>query len=112
MPIFRDKQVKGSNDTNPFLELEYGIEIAYFKGKNAETKPGPQLRGNATTAYSLPIENWQVTLYTTGTPERPLALTRERGKTKQTYWYEVYEQTPFEGQLFAKPAGVKIVDVR
>jgi hypothetical protein len=112
MPIFRDRQVKGRDDTNPFLELEYAMELAYFKGKSAAGEPGPEMRSKATTAYSLPIENWQVTLYTTGTPERPLALIRERGNTKQTYWYEVYEQVPFDGSLFAKPSAVKIQDVR
>ena len=112
IPIFRDKQVKGDNDTNPFLELEYGLELQYFKGKGAEPKQGPVLRDKPTTAYTVPIKDWQVTLYTTGTPERPWALRRQRGNTTQTYWYDVYEQVPFNAQLFAKPEGVKIQEVR
>jgi hypothetical protein len=112
IPIFRDKQVKGDNDTNPFLDLEYGLELEYFKGKGSAAKPGPALRDKPTTAYTVPIKDWQVTLYTTGTPERPLALRRQRGNVTQTYWYEVYEQVPFDAQLFAKPEGVKIQEVR
>ena len=111
-PIFRDKQVKGDNDTNPFLELEYGLELSYFKGKGAEAKQGPVLREKPTNAYTVPIKDWQVTLYTTGTPERPWALARQRGKTSETYWYGVYEQVPFDPLLFAKPEGVKIQEVR
>jgi hypothetical protein len=112
MPIFRDKQVKGDKDTNPFLDLEFGLEMQYFKGKGAEAKPGPVLREKPTTAYTGPIKDWQVTLYTTGTPERPWALSRQRGNTTETFWYEVYEQVPFNAQLIAKPDGVKIQEVR
>lgn len=112
IPIFRDKQVKGDNDVNPFLELEYGLELQYFKGKGADPKQGLVLRGKPTMFYTVPIKDWQVTLYTTGTPERPWALSRQRGGTTQTYWYEVYEQVPFNPQLFAKPEGIKIQEVK
>ena|SRR5271165_4076079 len=112
MPIFRDKQVKSDRDTNPFLELEYAQELDYFKGKGVAPKQGPVLREKQTTAYATQIADWQVTLYTAGTPERPWALTRQRGKTTQTYWYDLYEQVPFDPQLFVKPEGVKIQEVR
>src|SRR5208283_3098941 len=95
IPIFRDKTIKSDLDTNPFINLEYAHELEYFKGKGVAPKPGPVLRDKQTTAYGMQIGDWQVTLYTAGTPERPWAITRQNAKTTQTYWYEVYEQVPF-----------------
>jgi hypothetical protein len=43
--IFPDKQVKGDNDTNPFLDLEYGPELQYCKEKG--TEPGSGATGRA-----------------------------------------------------------------
>jgi hypothetical protein len=54
----------------------------------------------------------QLFLFTTGTPERPWAVVRQRESTREIFWYGDYEQIPFDSELFARPKGVKIEDVK
>jgi len=113
MPMFGGDDVKSAADLkNPLLELEFGQEIAYFKGKGAAPKKGPVLRDKPTTAYAADIGDSQVFLFTTGTPERPWAVVRQHGETREIFWYGTYEQFPFDAQLFAKPADVNIEEAR
>jgi hypothetical protein len=97
---------------NPILELEFGQELGYFKRKGATPKEGPVLRDKPTTVYVVVIGDSQLSLFTTGTPERPWATARKRGNVNETFWYGDYQQLPFDPKLFAKPDGVKIEEVK
>ncbi len=46
LPIFRGEQVKSAAEImkNPLLELEFGQELGFFRGKGAASKEGPVLR--------------------------------------------------------------------
>lgn len=48
----------------------------------------------------------------TGTPERPWAVAQKHGNVNEIFWYGTYEQLPFDQKLFAKPAGMKIEEVK
>jgi hypothetical protein len=114
MPIFvYGDEIKSAGDMNqPLFELEFGRELTYFTGRGATPKQGPVLRGKATMAYSTEVGDSLLLLFTTGTPEQPWAVIRQRGKTREIIWYGVYEQLPFDPKLFGKPEGVKIEDAK
>jgi hypothetical protein len=110
MPMFLGREpVKSGDDLKkPLFELEFGRELAFFKGKGAAATKGPILQGKATTAYIVTVGEWQIYLFTSGSPERPVAVSRVRGDVRETFWYGAYEELPFDSKLFAKPEGVKI----
>jgi hypothetical protein len=113
LPIFRGEQVKSPADLRrPLLELEFGRELEYFKGRGAAPQKGPVLRDEPTTVYAVDIGDSQLFLFTTGTPERPWAVARQHGNLREIYWYGAYDQLPFDPKLFAKPEGVKIEEAK
>ena len=114
MPIFPAAQdLKSSVGVKTgLLGLEFGRELGYFREEGALRKDGPVLHGRATNAYTTGTGDTQVFLFTTGTPERPLALARHRGDLREIFWYDTYEQLPFDPRLFAVPEGVEVRDVR
>jgi hypothetical protein len=101
MPIFPDSSG---------LELEFGNELAYFKNKGATPQQGPVLQTKQTTAYNLDLGDFSLTLFTYGTPERPLAVARVRGEKHEIFWYSGYGEMQFDSNLFTKPKDVKIED--
>jgi hypothetical protein len=113
LPMFGGEQVKSAADMkNPLLELEFGQEIEFFKSKGATPKKGPVLRDKPTTVYAVEIGDSQIFLFTTGRPERPWSVARKRGNMSEIFWYGTYEQLPFDQELFAKPEGVKVEEVK
>ena len=57
LAIFRGEQVKSTADMkDPLLELEFGQELGYFKGKGGTPKKGPVLQDKPTTVYALASE--------------------------------------------------------
>jgi len=111
LPIFRGEQA-AADLKNPLLELEFGQELGYFKRKGAAPKEGPVLQEKPTTVYALSLGDSQLFLFTTGAPERPWAVARQRGKVREMFWYGAYEQLPFDPGLFAKPVDVKIEEAK
>ena len=91
--------------------LEIGRELSYFKAR-ASSKQGSVLRGKATNEYTFDAGDSRVFLYTTGAPERPWVITRQRGKDPETYLYEAYDDLPFDSRRFTKPEGVRIEDAK
>ena len=113
MPIFHGDQIKSAGDMkDPLLELEFGRELAYFKGKGAPPKEGPVLQGRSTTAYATEVGGSHLYLFTTDTPERPWALVREHENIREIFWYSTHEQLPFDRKLFTKPEGVVIEEAK
>jgi hypothetical protein len=114
LPVFVSAEdIKSVEDTrSQLMGLEFGREFAYFEGKGATSGPGPTLQGKTTTAYTVEIGDSQLLLFSSGKPEKPVAVTRQRGSKREVYWYGTYEEVPFDPQLFVKPEGVKIEDVK
>jgi hypothetical protein len=113
LPIFVDgDDAKSADKNNPLTELEFGRELAFFKARGAKSTSGPALQGKATNAYSVEIGDSQLLLFTSATPERPVAVVRQRKTKREVYWYDVHEEVPFDAKFFARPEGVKIEDTK
>lgn len=114
LPIFiAGEDVNSATNTRGLLmRLEFGRELTYFEGSGAVSGPGPTLQGKATKSYMVEIGDSQLFLFTTGTPETPVAVARRHASKREVYWYSAYEEMPFDVRLFAKPDGVKIQDVK
>jgi hypothetical protein len=114
LPVFvSGEDIKSAADTrSQLMGLEFGRELAYFEEKGATSGPGPILQGKTTKAYTVEIGDSQLLLFTSGNPEKPVAVARQRGSKREVYWYGTYEEVPFDPQLFAKPEGVKIEDAK
>jgi len=112
-PIFVDGPHLATDDESKQIrELEFGQEIEFFKGKGVIPQSGPVLETKSTTEYKLQIGETTLALYTTGTPERPLAVARRHGNKGELFLYRSYEHSDFDPKLFAKPENVKIENAR
>lgn len=89
-------------------DLEFGLEIEYFKAKGAVPQPGSVLQGKSTTVYKVDAGAVALALFTYGTPERPLAVARVRGNKGEIFWFSGYGDLPFDPGLFARPKGITI----
>jgi len=110
MPMFVDADPKSASAAM-LKPLEFGMELQYFKAKEAKTAPGPDIKGLATLAYTFVFGDTSLSMLTSGLPERPVVVGRKQGATRETYWYSSYDEVPFDPALFAKPAG-KIEEVK
>jgi hypothetical protein len=109
LPVFPGERATNGKDS--LAELEFGNELSYFRGKAAR-RAGPVLRNRSTNAYAVEIGDSQLFLFTAGEPEMPWVLTRERGNRIETYWYEIYDELPFDPRLFNKPREVRIEETK
>jgi hypothetical protein len=110
MPIFTEEQAK-SAAAKP-LDLEFGQELAYFTKIGVTPERGPVIQDQPTAVYATKASESQLFLFMIGTPQRPRAVARQRGSTREIVWYGAYEQLPFDPKLFAKPDGVTIEEAR
>jgi hypothetical protein len=90
--------------------LEFGFEPEYFKSKGASRQQGPVLQGKQTMLYKVEVGDATLALFTYGTPERPMAVSRVRGEKSEIFWFRGWGDLPFDAKLFARPEGVKILD--
>lgn len=100
MPIFPDAD----------KDLEFGFELEYFNSKGAVPQTGPVLQTKSTTLHKVELDGSILALFTYGTPERPMLVSRVRGDKGLIYWFTGWGDLPFDPALFAKPNGVKIDD--
>jgi hypothetical protein len=98
LPIFPDTE----------KDLEFGFELEYFKSRGAVSQPGPVLQTKSTTLYKTDAAGTTLAIFTYGTPERPLAVSRVKGDQGEIFWFSGYGNLPFDPALFAKPGGVVI----
>lgn len=114
LPIFASNQdfKTPSPLKTPVAELEFGKELAFFSKSGGAPHAGPKLQGKITTAYVVDGGSSQLLLFTSGTPERPVAVVRQHGTRRDIYWYGVYDEVEFDRALFAEPKSVKIQNVK
>ncbi|MGA7558175.1 MAG: hypothetical protein WCF61_05775 [Terriglobales bacterium] len=96
------------DESKQIMQLEFGRELEFFKGRGAIPKKGPVLQTKETIGYTIVVGTKTLALFTYGTPERPLAVSQQRNGKNYIYWYSGYGQMDFDPKLFAKPEGVKI----
>jgi hypothetical protein len=105
MPIFAD-------DSKEVSALEFGLEMDFFRSKDAARHEGVVLQGKQTTQYQVEIGGSKLALFTYGSPEHPLAVGRVRANSGEIFWYSGYGEVPFDAKLFTKPEGVKIQEIK
>jgi hypothetical protein len=111
LPVFADGQPQSLNaEDKEIRQLEFGQEIEFFKSRGAMPEKGPVLQTKETMVYRTSVGDSSLALFTYGTPERPLAVARQRGDKNDLFWYSGYGQADFDLQLFVKPQNVKIED--
>jgi hypothetical protein len=98
----------GRGDGQSVADLEFGRELPYFREKGATAKDGLILKGKKTTSYTIQLVESQLLLFTSGTPERPIAVAWQHADRRRVYWYDSYEEILFDAKLFAKPDDVKV----
>jgi len=108
LPIFADSSKLQEAEAKKIMELEFGHELDFFKGQGITPSKGPVMQTKETMGYTLKIGESTLALFTYGTPERPLAVSRTHGEKTDIFWYSGYGQIEFDPKLFAKPADVKI----
>ncbi len=109
LPIFTLEEVKSAPDLKqPLLDLEFGRELQFFKKKAGQPQAGPVLQGKPTNSYTVKLGDAELLLFSSGTPEVPLAVILKKGVAEYTYAYDSYQQLPFDAKLFSKPKDVKI----
>jgi hypothetical protein len=96
------------DESKQIMELEFGRELEFFKGRGAIAKKGPVLQTKETMGYMVTVGTTALALFTYGTPERPLAVSQEHNGKTDIYWYSGYGDVDFDPKLFAKPENVKI----
>jgi len=96
------------DESKQIMQLEFGRELEFFKGKGAIPNKGPVLQTKETTGYMVTVGNTELSLFTYGTPERPLAVSQTHNGKTDIYWYSGYGEQNFDPKLFAKPESVKI----
>ncbi len=101
-----------SEEAKPISELEFGQEIEFFQRHGATPHPGGVMQSKQTTAYKLQFGESSLGLFTSGTPERPLAVAWIHGGKNKIYWFSGYGQLDFDAKLFAKPQDVKVEEVK
>ena len=112
LPVFTSDVKSATDAGNQIRGLEFGRELTYFQEKGAVSRPGPILQGNPTKAYTVEVGDSQLLLFTSGTPEKPVAVARQLGNKREVYWYGIYEDVPFDSRLFTKPDDVKIQNAK
>ena len=90
------------------MQLEFGRELDFFKGKGAIPKKGPGLQTKETIGYMVTVGNTDLALFTYGTPEHPVAVSQKHNGKTDIYWDSGYGEQNFDPKLFGKPESVKI----
>src|SRR5947208_1105715 len=91
LPVFTMDLKSAMDANNQLKDLEFGRELTYFGEKRAKSAPGPILRGKSTKLYALTIGDSQLFLFSSGVPEKPVAVARQHGSKREVYWYSTYE---------------------
>jgi hypothetical protein len=108
LPIFTFDLKSGEELSSQLMKLEFGQELVYFRIKGTTAEEGPILQGKTTKSYTIQVDDSRLQLFTSGTPEHPIAVARQHANRRDVYWYESYEEIPFDPKLFTEPDEVKV----
>jgi hypothetical protein len=87
--------------------LEFGAELDFFEQAGATKKAGPIINAKPTDAYVLETpQHATATLVMNPEKNTPITLSWKTEDGTYTYEYISYEEVPFDGGLFTKPAGI------
>jgi len=113
LPIFASGDPKALDDeTKEIRQLEFGREPEFFEHKGAAPEPGPAFAKHETTMYRAQVGAAVLMLFVAKSPELPVAVSLKRGGETEIFLYSQYARMEFDAKLFAKPADVKIEDLK
>jgi len=94
-------------------ELEFGRELDFFQKNGAKQVDGPQLESFKANYYELTVEGLVLKLVERVDIHAPILVGLVDGEKVTQVRYLLWEnQVPFKVELFAKPTGVKIEEVK
>ena len=91
--------------------LEFGSEFEFFEQAGATKESGPVINAQPTDAYVIKTPSGSAKLVVKSGTEVPITLSWTLPDGTYTYEYISYTDVPFDHQLFAKPAGVKLKEM-
>ncbi|HEX8817821.1 MAG TPA: hypothetical protein VF753_20195 [Terriglobales bacterium] len=104
LPIFAmDKEMA----TSKIGELEVGRELDFFQANGARVVEGPKLSFEA-KYYEVDIGDSVIRMVERVDIHSPIMIVLTAGDKTYGARYDLWEEVPFKGDLFAKPDGVKI----
>lgn len=113
LPIFANSSPESlDEESKQVMQLEFGRELEFFKGRGALPKKGPLLQNKETVGYMVNVGSTSLALFTYGTPERPVAVSQDHNGKTDIFWYSGYGQVEFDPKLFAKPENVTIEELK
>jgi hypothetical protein len=93
-------------------ELEFGREFEFFQSNGAKSVEGPKLSFK-TDSYELTIGDYVLMLVERTDIHAPILVGMVHGKSALRVRYLLWDdQVPFKADLFAKPTGVQIEELK
>ena len=92
-------------------ELEIGRELDFFHANGAKLIEGPKLQFEA-NYYELRIADSVLRLVERVDIHAPILVGLARGDKVYKARYLLWDEVPFQADLFAKPTGVKIEEAK
>lgn len=94
-------------------ELEYGRELDFFQKNGAKQVDGPKLESFEAKYYELTIDGMILTLVERVDIHAPIMIALIQGEKITKVRYLLWDdQVPFNMDLFAKPTGVNMEEVK
>lgn len=92
-------------------KLEFGDEVEFFHAAGASSSAGAAVNGKSTKKYTLKAGTGSATLVVDAATEAPLTISWEGKDGTYSYEYLSYDDIPFDGSLFSKPAGINFKEI-
>lgn len=113
LPVFANGSPQSLDDeTKEIRQLEFGREREFFESRGASSEPGPVFASHETTMYRAQVSTAVLMLFLAKSPELPVAVSLKRGDKTEIFLYSQYARMEFDAKLFAKPADMKIEDLK
>ena len=110
MPIFAFDSAMAKGKVG---ELEFGRELEFFQKNGAKQVDGPQLESFKANYYELTVDGLVLKLVERVDIHAPILIGLVQREKKTQVRYLLWEdQVPFKIELFAKPTGVKMEEVK
>jgi hypothetical protein len=93
--------------------LEYGHELEFFQKNGAKQVDGPELKSFKANYYEVALDGMVLKLVERVDIHAPILISLLQGEKVTSVRYLLWEdQIPFKADLFAKPTGVSIEEVK
>jgi hypothetical protein len=105
LPIFAFGETMA---TGTLGQLEFGHELEFFKAHHAAEVKGPELKAFKALYYELNIDGATLRMIERADTQQPALIALVRGNKMIKAKYSVWEEIPFNAELFKKPTEVQI----